>query len=182
MSEKYKFHNPDGIYFVTSTIVEWIELFKDEKMCNIVLDSLKFCQQEKGLVIYAWCIMPNHIHLIISRKEGNLLSDILRDFKRFTSIKIAKDIETSVSEKDQKLLNIFRNRANELKRIKKYKIWQDGNHPVELDTNKMLEDRLNYLHNNPVKKGIASVAEDYKYSSAKIYCGEKGLLEIEIIE
>ena len=126
--------------------------------------------------------MPNHIHLIISRKEGNLLSDILRDFKRFTSIKIAKDIETSVSEKDQKLLNIFRNRANELKRIKKYKIWQDGNHPVELDTNKMLEDRLNYLHNNPVKKGIASVAEDYKYSSAKIYCGEKGLLEIEIIE
>ncbi|MBT3301454.1 MAG: transposase [Bacteroidetes bacterium] len=182
MSEKYKFHNPDGIYFVTSTIVEWVPLFLKKKMCDIILNSLKFCQQEKGLVIHAWCIMPNHIHLIISRKGTYFLSDILRDFKRFTSIKIAKEIESSNSDKDQKALKVFSKRAEELKRIKKYKIWQDGNHPVELYTNKMLDDRLNYLHENPVKSSLMSIAEDYAYSSAKTYCGEKGQLEIELIE
>ncbi len=77
MSEKYKFHNEDGIYFITPTIVEWIDLFTRKEYCELVLDSLKFCQQEKGLVIHAWCIMPSHIHLIVNKQGNETLSDII---------------------------------------------------------------------------------------------------------
>ena len=82
----YKFNDPDGIYFVTVTVVEWVDVFTREEYKNIILDSLRFCQTEKGLEVYAWVIMSNHLHLIISSTvDGQKLSDIVRDFKKFTS-------------------------------------------------------------------------------------------------
>ena len=69
-----------------------------------------------------------------------------------------------------------------LKRIKNYKVWQDGTHPIELDTNIMMEQRMSYLHNNPVEQSIVLRAEDYVFSSAIDYCGGKGLLYVEMIE
>ena len=81
MSEKYKFHNPTGIYFITTTIVGWIDVFTKPVYCDIVIDSLKYCQKEKGLVIHAWCIMSSHLHLIVSSAGKEKLPAILRDFK-----------------------------------------------------------------------------------------------------
>ncbi len=85
MSEKYKFNDPDGIYFVTLTIVFWIDLFTRRDYKDMIIESLKFCQCTKGLKIHAWCIMSSHIHLIISRSGQTSLSEILRDFKKYTS-------------------------------------------------------------------------------------------------
>ena len=98
MSEKYKFHNEDGIYFITPSIVNWIDLFTRQTYSELVLDSLRYCQKEKGLIIHAWCIIPSH------------------------------------------------------------------------------------LHNNPVEHDIVFRAEDYVFSSAIDYCGEQGLLKIDMIE
>lgn len=182
MSEKYKFHNEDGIYFITPTIVNWIDLFTRQAYSELVLDSLRYCQKEKGLIVHAWCIMSSHLHLIISSSGKTHLSNIIRDFKKFTSKAIIKEIESIAESRKEWLLREFKAAGAPLKRIIKYKVWQDGNHPIELDTNKMLEQRLSYLHNNPVEHGIVFRAEDYLYSSAIDYCGGKGLLNIEMIE
>jgi REP element-mobilizing transposase RayT len=80
MSDKYKINNKDGVYFVTLTVVDWIDVFTRKEHKERIIDSLKFCQQNKGLEIYAWCLMSNHLHMIISASPGFNLSDILRDF------------------------------------------------------------------------------------------------------
>ena len=84
MSEKYKMNNVDCVYFLTLTVVDWIDLFTRKEYKHILLNALKHCQQEKGLLIYAWCIMLGHIHLIVASNKFKL-SDILRDFKKYTS-------------------------------------------------------------------------------------------------
>jgi len=91
MSEKYKFDDPEGIYFVTSTIVHWIDLFTRKQLKEIIINSLSYCQQEKGLRIHAWCLMPSHLHMIIS-SEKELLSAIMRDFKKHTNKKFIEEL------------------------------------------------------------------------------------------
>src|SRR5689334_13739340 len=94
MSEKYKFDDPDGLYFVTPTIVGWVDLFTRLELKQIVINSLRYCQREKGLLIHAWCLMPSHLHMIIST-TGEPLSSILRDFKRFTSRAMVKELQST---------------------------------------------------------------------------------------
>jgi REP element-mobilizing transposase RayT len=86
MSRKYKFHNPEGVYFVSFAVQRWVDVFTRNEYKDILVDNLKFCQENKGLEIFAWCIMTNHVHLIVRAKEGCSLSDILRDYKKFTSM------------------------------------------------------------------------------------------------
>ena len=93
----YKIRNQEAIHFITFAVVEWVDVFTRKDYKDIVLDSIRFCQQEKGLLLHSWCIMSNHLHLIISAKEGNL-SDVLRDFKKFTSKQLIKAIEDNKQE------------------------------------------------------------------------------------
>jgi REP element-mobilizing transposase RayT len=182
MSEKYKFHDPEGIYFVTLTVVFWIDLFSRRDYKYLIIESLAYCQNKKGLVIHAWCIMDSHIHLIISRSGQESLSSILRDFKKYTSKQIVDLILKTSESRRAWLLKAFEDAAKKLKRNSKYKVWKDGNHPILLDTNNMMEQRLNYVHQNPVETGIVEEAEHYVFSSARDYTGKKGLLEVEFIE
>ena len=181
MSEKYKFNDADGIYFITPTIVQWIDLFNKNEYCEIILDSLIFCQNNKRLIIHSWCIMSSHLHLIISSQQQNL-SAILRDFKTHTSKAIVKQLQGGNDSRKDWILNLFAEEALQIKRNIDFKTWKDGNHPIQLDTNKMFDDRLNYIHHNPVKANIVYRAEDYVYSSAIDYAGGKGLLDIIMIE
>lgn len=125
--------------------------------------------------------MPNHIHLIISRNGSFTLPEVLRDFKRHTSTEIIKTIKTINESRQIWMLDLFEKAANRIKRVEYYKVWQDGNHPIELDSNLMIEQRLEYLHENPVKIGIVWEAENYVYSSAIDYTDGKGLLEVELL-
>ncbi len=88
MSRKYKFYNPDGVYFVTFSVVRWIDLFTRNLYRDILLDSFRYCQNEKGLVIHAYVIMSNHVHMIIASNGNNRLENIMRDLKKFTSFKL----------------------------------------------------------------------------------------------
>lgn len=181
MSEKYKFHDSEGIYFVTPTITDWADLFTKKQYCEIVLESLEHCQHNKGLIIHAWCIMSSHLHLIISSK-GEELASIIRDFKKFTSKAIIDEISSGNDSRKEWLLKLFSEKAQQTKRQSYYKVWQDGNHPILLDTNKMLDQRLSYLHNNPVEQEIVFNPHDYCMSSAIDYANGKGYLEIEKID
>ncbi len=180
MSEKYKFRNPEGIYFVTSTIVEWIDLFTRKEIKYIIVDSLKYCQEEKQLVIHAWCLMPSHLHMIVSSK--NNLSGIFRDFKKFTNKRIIDEIYKINESRREWLLKAFRGRAKNIKRISNYKVWQDGNHPMEIFSNRILDQKLRYIHNNPVKDEIVDEPEYYWYSSARDYAGMRGILDVVLLD
>ncbi len=180
----YKFNDPLGYYFVTFTVVEWIDVFTREDYRSVLLESLQFCQEKKGLVIHAWVIMSNHMHLIISRKENGMqLSDIVRDFKKFTSSSIIKMIEGNNRESRRNwMLWIFRSAGSKNRNNKKYQFWKQDNHAEQLLSNKFMEQKLDYIHNNPVEARVVCQPEDYMYSSASTYAGRKGLLDIELIQ
>ena len=180
MSEKYKFHDPEGIYFVTITLIHWIDLFTRKEFKHVLVDALNHCVDKKGLVVYAWVIMPSHIHLIIRSRSGDP-SDVIRDFKKHTSREILKVLGRINESRKEWLLRAFAKEGERLKRITRNKVWQDGNHPISLDTNKMMNERLDYLHNNPVEDDIVFEPVHYLYNSAGDYAGIKGMVKVELI-
>ena len=183
MSHKYKFRNPDAIYFVTFSVVKWVDVFTRDEYRNILIDSFIWCQINKGLVIHAWVIMTNHIHLIISKNDKIPLEDIMRDMKKYTAVEILKAIKTNIAESRKKwMLMIFLDAGSKNINNEKFQFWQNGNHPIELDNNTMIEQRLNYLHENPVKQGFVNLPEYYRWSSAIDYAGGKGLIKLQMIE
>ncbi|NMM50618.1 REP-associated tyrosine transposase [Marinigracilibium pacificum] len=183
MSEKYKFNNPEGIYFVTCTVVFWIDLFTRKEYKHVLLDTLEYYQRKRGLTVHAYCIMPSHIHMILSvNKDGESLSAIMRDFKKLSNKRIISEIGRINESRSEWLLRAFKHAGSKLKRITSNKIWMDGNHPIELDNNIMIEQRLDYIHNNPVDAEIVDEAENYWYSSARDYFDyKKGLLNVELL-
>jgi REP element-mobilizing transposase RayT len=175
----YKIRDQFGVYFITFAVVEWIDVFSRYCYVETVLNSLAYCIKEKGLTVHAWCIMTNHVHLIVSSEKGNL-SDILRDFKSFTAKQILKQIENNNEESRKNwMIWIFKRAGNKNSRNQDAQFWQQDNQPIQLQTTEFTLVKLNYLHNNPVKAGIVERPEDYLLSSARDYNGGKGLLPID---
>src|SRR5688572_12021856 len=142
-----------------------------------------FARKEKGLILYAWCLMTNHIHMIIGRSGESNIEDIIRDFKKYTSVHICRAIEANPCESRKSwMLKIFGIAADESNKHQKYKFWQNEYHPIELFSNAVITQKLDYIHENPVKSLIVDTAEDYLYSSARNYAGGKGLLEVEFLD
>lgn len=182
MSQKYKFCDSTHPYFVSYATVHWIDLFTRRIYSDIIVDSLSYCIKHKGLILNAWCIMTNHVHLII-RSEINDLPDIMRDMKKFTSKRLIKQILNNPQESRKEwILRMFGMVGKRNPNNKTWQVWQQHNHPVELSYNKMIDQRLNYLHMNPVKAGFVNNPEDWLYSSAKQYAGLPGMLSLELIE
>lgn len=172
MGFAYKITDQQGLHFVTATVVQWIDVFTRKDYKDIVIDSLKYCQEQKGLCIYGWVIMSNHLHLIVSCKEGFELSDVLRDFKKFTSTQIVNAIENNTKESRKNwLLWLLKNKSD-------ITFWQPGNHPEEIRSLDFFRQKLNYIHNNPVRSGIVDKEEEYIYSSARDFYNKKGLLAL----
>ncbi|HET9053790.1 MAG TPA: transposase [Cyclobacteriaceae bacterium] len=169
------------MYFVTLTTVGWVDLFTRPELKHVIIDSLKYCQKEKGLIIRAWCLMPSHLHMIIQAETN--LSDIMRDFKKFTSKELIKTIKRINESRKGWMLDLFSEVADGIQRAVYYKVWQDGNHPELLVSAWFTEQKLEYLHLNPVNDEIVDEAEEYRYSSARdYYCGKPGYLEVVKIE
>lgn len=180
MSSKYKVGNDSIPHFVTFSVVGWIDVFSREQYKEMTVESLQYCMEQKGLTLHAWVIMTNHVHLIISSKTSKL-EELVRDMKEFTSKQIIKAITDNPEESRKEwMLNIFRYAGSGNKNNKEFQFWKQDYHPVELSTNEMLEQRLHYLHENPVRSGLIWAAWHYKYSSAiDYYTTEKGLVKIE---
>lgn len=183
MSRAYKFKNEEGLYFISFATVGWIDVFTRNIYRDIVVNSLQYCQQQKGLNLYAWVIMTNHIHLIASAKEGFLMQNIIRDLKRHTSKQILQSIQDNPSESRKEwMLSIFRSAGQYNSNNKEYQFWRQDNKPIEIWSSEVLQQKLEYLHNNPVRAGFVERAEDYLYSSAKDYYGTgKGLIDVELL-
>lgn len=164
-------------YFLTLTVVGWIDVFTRKNHRDAIIDSLKYCIQNKGLNVYAYCIMSNHLHLIVNCNEPNNLSDVIRDFKRHTVKKIIHQILNEPESRREWMLKQFEVEAESSKRNKSYKFWQVGNHAIELYREKFVWQKINYIHNNPVAEKLVKEPHEWIYSSASNYWFGNGVLD-----
>lgn len=183
MGHAYKFTNPAGMYFTTFATIGWIDVFTRKIYKDIIVESLRHCQEQKGLELFAWIIMSNHVHFIIKGAEGFLLQDTIRDFKKFTSKQIIKAIQENPKESRKVwMLSIFKRAGEYNYRNTHYQLWQNGYHAIELYSPKVTQQKLNYIHNNPVKTGNVEKPADYLYSSARNYADLPGLLDVILLD
>lgn len=182
MSDKYKIRDNEAAYFVTLTTVGWVDLFTRKNQKLAIVNSLKYCQNKKGLEIYGWCLMPSHLHILCKCEAEGGLSALLRDFKKFTSKQAIQLILAEPESRRVRLLNHFRDACRHLKRDQEYKVWQDGNHAVEVFSNKFIYEKLEYIHQNPVKVMIVANPEDYLFSSARNYAGLDYLIDVITVD
>ena len=179
MSRKYKFHNKSGLYFVSFATINWIDVFTRQVYFGVLADSVRYCRKEKGMELYCYCFMPSHIHFIF-RSTNEQPSELLRDFKRHTSKKAIEAIENNPQESRKEwLLWMFERAGKKNATTSKYQFWQHHNKPIELWSEKVIKQKIDYIHNNPVVSGFVTKPEDWKYTSARNYSGNNTILEID---
>ena len=180
MSTGYQIKDQEGLYYLTFQIVDWVDIFTRQVYRDIIIDSIKYAIENKGFQLFAYVIMSNHIHLISNSSEGRL-SDTIRDIKKYTSKRIIETIHSINESRREWLLNCFEFKARQHSRNKNFQVWTHENHAIHLYSPEFTFEKLNYLHQNPVRAGIVANAEDYMYSSARNYADLNNLLEVEIL-
>lgn len=160
----------------------WLDVFIRNEYKDILLESLSFCQQEKGTEVIAWCIMTSHVHLIFRSAKGEHPANMLGDFKRFTSKAIIKAIQKNPQESRKEfLMDQFREAGEKSANVKNYQFWRHDNKPIELWSNAVIQEKIDYIYKNPVEAGFVFKPEHFIYSSALDYAGDKGLLDNIIV-
>jgi putative transposase len=174
--EKYQFTEGVGIYFVTFTIVEWLPLFIEETPCRIITESLNYCIQQKDLMVNAYVIMPNHIHAIVFDRQysNNRLKDTLDEFRKFTGRRLADYCDASLSPAFREAIRqaAGKDRAR--------RIWQPTRHPEGIFGERFWRQKFNYIHENPVRKGLVLSPEAWRFSSARYWMEECNHSEVEL--
>lgn len=163
-------------YFLTLTVVGWIDVFTRKNHKDVIIDSLRYCIENKGLNVYSYCLMSNHMHLIVNCNEPFELKDVIRDFKKFSAKKILDQMVNEPESRREWMLKEFSKAADSSLKHKNYKFWQEGNHAIELFSEKFTWDKINYIHRNPVEAGFVNHGSEWKYSSASNYHEKESIL------
>ena len=169
MPKSYRiFTGQNYAYFVTWTLVEWVPLFSEANYRQIVLDALEYLRTNKKTQLNAFVIMSTHAHAILWPDQGIDLSDVIRDFKRYTSRAISSE---AIRQNAREIIETFEKARNEnrAQEISKYQVWQEGSHPEAIFTEKFARQKMDYIHVNPVRAGIVKTADEWLYSSARAY-------------
>ncbi len=168
MSTGYRIYNGSGFYFMTWTIVQWADLLSRKRYRDIICDSLNYCTAHKGLRVYGYCIMTNHVHILLSAVNGNL-SDVLRDCKAHISRTLMKSILEEPESRRDWLLMLSKYAAGGHNRNRDYQLWEHDNHAIEIYSETFLLQKLGYIHDNPVRAGFVAEGHHWLYSSAADY-------------
>lgn len=180
MTTGYQIKDQEGLHFLTFQIVDWVDVFTRKIYKDIIIDSFKYSIENKGFQIFAYVIMSNHIHLIAQSNIGKL-SDSIRDIKKYTSKRIIETIlEINESRKDW-MLNRFKFRASQHSRNEVYQVWTHENHAELLYSNGFICEKIEYIHDNPVRAGYVQRPEDYLYSSARNYASLEAPIDIPVL-
>lgn len=181
--EGYAIRDQYAPHFLTFTVCGWIDLFSRQVYRDIVLDALRFAQSNNQVILYGYVIMSNHIHLIAKADEyqKKTLSDIIRDFKKFTHRKMIPIIESDIESRRQWMLHQFTYYGSSNPNNESKQIWSNDNHPEICYSNEFTFIKLRYIHENPVRAGIVRKPEDYIYSSAPNYAEMGGILDVTLL-
>lgn len=158
---RFKFYELHYPYYITSSVVEGLPLFMNPHITNIILRSLVYIQQNNKVTLNAYVIMPNHIHLIAEHEK---LPDMLARFKSYTARSIIDHLKM---KNNRRMLARLKYGKRNHHRNSEYQVWQEGLHPKQLFTAEMVEQKVNYIHFNPVKAGFVDGPKDWRYSSAR---------------
>jgi len=173
MRTRYKIVDDNYAYFITSTVVEWIPIFTSERYCNILIQTIKYYQLHNNLEVFAYVIMPEHFHIILRCKE---LVKTVQLIKMYSAKQIIKELKAN---NNYSILEKLSLNKKEYKTNSDYQVWQEGYHPQVILNEKVYEQKVNYIHNNPVKRGLVEEITDWKYSSAGFFLkGKESLIEI----
>ncbi len=173
---RYKIYEGDeGVpYFLTATIVNWLPLFNTPWVVDVLLDSLRYLQANGRLLLYAYVIMENHLHLIASALD---LAKEMGDFKSYTARQI---IDRYREQEAEHILRQLAWHKRPYKTDRSYQLWQEGSHPQRIQGVEMMRQKIAYIHNNPVKRGWVDDPSHWRYSSARNYADLPGLLDVEM--
>ncbi len=178
MGYAYKISDGGAVYFLTNTVNKWVDVFTRKSFCDIIIESLNHCVDNKVLIIYGYVIMSNHLHMHVQAKKEDL-SDILRDFKKFTSQTIFRAIEENKQESRRSwMLRLFK--ETDAPGKISYQFWKPDNHPEICYQLPFMWQKLEYIHNNPVRAGLVYKAEDYAHSSAADYVFGKQVGRVKV--
>ncbi len=169
---RYRIFGDSYPYFLTCTIVGWQAVFTRPEAVQIVFDSWNFLKKEKGFCLYAFVVLENHLHLIASAAE---LSDAIKSFKMYTARQI---IDLLKSQGAMVLLRQLRALKRRHKTESDYQVWEEGSMPKQIESDDRMLQKLEYIHNNPVKRGYVDDPVHWRYSSARNYAGLPGLVEV----
>lgn len=169
---RYKVMEPTAPHFLTCTILHWIPIFTRVESTNIIFESLKYLKQTDNLQIHAYVNLENHLHLVASSDD---ISQTMKKFKTHTAKEILKLLQ---KENVKTILEQLAFYKKAHKKNATYQLWQEGFQPKQIINEKMMRDRINYIHNNPIKRGYVDEAIHWRYSSARDYEGFDGLLDI----
>ncbi len=162
---------PNGVYFVTMTVVGWIDVFIRGEYRQIVADNLKFCVEKKELEIYAFCLMTNHLHMIIRAAEGTDLAKLLRGFKSYTGKELLKAVASNPQESRKVwMLDRFEFYARTLAQDTTKQFWDRDSYPEEVRTEEFFLQKQRYIEENPVRARFVGRPEDWFHSSASPDC------------
>jgi len=181
MSTGYQIRDQAALHYLTIQVVDWIDVFTRQVYKDIVLGSLRYCQEHKALQIFGYVIMSNHIHLIANSPRGEL-SNILRDFKKFTAKNIIETIADGNESRRDWMLNRFQFNAQRHSRNETYQMWTHENHAIVIYSPQFAREKFDYLHDNPVRAGIVRKPEDYIYSSASNYASMENILDVIVMD
>jgi REP element-mobilizing transposase RayT len=160
MRSRYRMHEPQATYFITCTVFAWLPVFTTAARCDILIEAFKYCRAHKGLKIYAWVILDNHFHAILAAPD---LPRVLADFKRHTAQSIIEQVE---KENGEWLLNQFSYFRAKHKAESQHQVWQEGSFPKQIDSDEVLNQKIDYIHANPPRRGLVAGPEHWRYSSA----------------
>jgi putative transposase len=173
---RIKKENENLPHFITMTTIGWLDIFTKKEYSEAIINCLKYSRANLGLLLYEYVIMTNHVHLIAAAAEGKYLSNIIASVKRYTTAEILNllraDNRCYISDV-LKLHNVGRDGFP-------INVWQRENYPEVIIANKFYEKHMEYIHNNPVRKGYVANAQDWTYSSAGYrYLGDKSVIDLD---
>lgn len=169
---RYRFCESFYPHFITCTVVAWLPVFSHPRFANIILDSLAFLNRNRDIDIIAYVLMENHLHAIV---VGPDLGKRIGEFKSFTARQIIDGMKESGFKTFLNELKFFKNRH---KIDQTYQLWQEGSHPKVIEHENVMEQKIDYIHRNPVKRGYIDDPIHWRYSSARDYAGTPGLVPI----
>ena len=179
--EGFRIRQQFAPHFVTFTVVGWVDLFSRKACRDILINNLKYCIEHKGLLLYAYVIMTNHVHAILSAKNGDL-PNLIRDFKRFTATKIIKTIPLVHESRQDWMLKRFEFKARSNVRSSQHQFWTHENHAEVIYTQDFFLQKLIYIHLNPVRAGWVEKPEEWLCSSLRNYLGMPASIEIDVMD
>lgn len=165
MSKAYTITDPNGVYFLTFTVVDWVDLFTRPAYRDVLIDNLNFYHRQRGLRTYGYVVMTNHMHVILQQPDGHLAHTV-RDFKKMTARTMIELVYSEPESRREWLVHRFKWNAAYRANVQLHQVWIHGSHAEELWSRKFFEQKLHYIHMNPVRAGWVNRPEDWRYSSA----------------